>query len=274
MKTIKQTHRIISRATKLLRPIDLGVVLLDKKAIVRNWGRGSLAKDRKRFGPGILEKAYRKLPKKMLREFVLLTGEHDPAPTRKEFRRFERRFLESIRQTVNQEIRKRTSKLPRPVGRRERNRKMTTLIAETVKRLQKQGYEITRAVVETAREVKCHRATVWRHLARTRLASARARSALPSKPGQARTAPIRDAVENAPGPPPAALQKPPPAQIRQVGVVAPDGVVPDAGGQMRHVHGPAIGQRRQGFPFQPVVTVHRPFRRFPPRFPPLCRVSP
>lgn len=165
LKTIRKTMLVIERMTKIFHPFDVRGVLMDRRGIVSNWGKGKLAEERKRLGPGILERAYRELPKNMLQRFVLLTGDTAPEPTKEEFAKFERRLLETVRHILSQEVKKRIDKLPPPVGRRERKRERTQLIKETVRQYEKKRWTRTRAVKQTATDLNIDRATVWRHLA-------------------------------------------------------------------------------------------------------------
>jgi len=174
LETIRKTRRVLEGIGQIINPYPLGPVLFDGKGIITlqtrgrnrgNWGSGILGKQRRRFGPGVLEKAYSELPKDMLVKFVLLTGESGPTPPRQEFVRFEKRLMETVRRILNQELKQRIGKLPRPVGRRERKEERTKLIRSVWKKYRAKKWSSTASTRQTALDLGCDRATVWRHLA-------------------------------------------------------------------------------------------------------------
>lgn len=161
IKTIKKTHAMIKKVARTIPAAELGTVSMDRKGTTTaittpEWGAT----------PGILARAFRELPFSTLQRFVLPTDDTAPEPTKKEFGMFERRFLETIRRIYNRVARQRIEKLPRPVGRNERNRERTQLILKTVKEYEKKGWTRTAAVKQTSIDLHpCDRATIWRHLA-------------------------------------------------------------------------------------------------------------
>jgi hypothetical protein len=165
----------VTRASKIVQPIPLGTMMFDGKGIITpqakgknraSWGTGVIGEERRRLGPGILEQACEHLPKDMLVKFVLFSGDpKQPTPSKLEFGRFERRLLESVRRVLNQQLRERIEKLPRPVGRRERKAARTQLIVDTWEGYRRKKWSRTAAAKQTAKDLTCDRATVWRHLA-------------------------------------------------------------------------------------------------------------
>lgn len=168
LDTLKKTARITDRIVEIADAFHVGPISIGPKEGVIRLRRGA----GRSLEPGILEKAYRELPKETVIKFAAFTGE-GPAPSKREFASFETTLLGAVRRVFNQEFKKRISKLPPPVGRRKRKAELTRMILASMKAYKAKGWSTTAAAKQTAIDLKRNRATIWRHLASKKKALAR-----------------------------------------------------------------------------------------------------
>jgi len=180
MKTIRRTIKTRERLAKILRPHSLGSVLFDSNGnIVKNWGKGTLAEERKRQGASVLEKIYEQLPKNLLWKFVKWSAKPTPAPTETEFAMFERRLLGTARRILKQDFERiletllpyRQAGLPISRGTTERrriHREKLHKICATVKEIEGTGQSRTKAVKNAAERLGYPERTIWWNLSQAR----------------------------------------------------------------------------------------------------------
>jgi hypothetical protein len=181
LKTIRRTIKTQERLAKILLPHSLGSVLFDNKGnIIKNWGKGTLAEERKRQGASVLEKIYEQLPKNLLWKFVKWSAKPTPVPTETEFEMFEKRLLGTARRILKQDFERiletllpyRQAALPiRGGGTTERkriHREKMHKICTTVKEIEDTSQSKTKAVKHAAERLGYPERTIWWNLSQAR----------------------------------------------------------------------------------------------------------
>jgi hypothetical protein len=195
-QTASEAFKVLNPIADMLDSLSLGMAGLDSKGKLLKDVRGrSFSKTG--VNQGLLLRVYRELPKSDVRRFILVAAGETAEPTREEMAAFKRRLLCAVRRTLNREVRKILLKLPRPVGRRERSRKLAKQTEEWVAKYQNQGMSKAKAVDQAARELKCDPRTIWNYLCRANGAKRRGNS---KKTGRFTWTPIAAATPTAGGP--------------------------------------------------------------------------